>query len=255
VPERLGVRHVYRRVLGLYRAEFRYLILLAALVFVPLGLAESIEIEIDTDEVSLVEGLLLLAAFLGDLSIILVGTVFYSGAVGGLVVERLRGERVAPLALLRQLPLARLAAIDLLVTFGTGFGLILLLVPGLAFLVWFCLAAPVAEIEHRGVAGAMRRSRELVRGRFWTVAGAVLPVWVVTWVADAALDGLAVAIIGETLIAGWLATTVALTLTSPLFALTVADLTVELARSRDASPEAPADGRRPPAGARRSSRA
>jgi len=227
------VRDVYRRVLSLYRAEFRYLILLAALVFVPVGLAEAIDIEIDTEEVSVVEGVLLFAAFLGDVSIIFVGEVFFSGAVGGLVVEKLQGERAPLPALLRRLPYGRLAAIDVIVTLGTGLGLLFLVLPGLAFLVWFCLAAPVAEIEHRRVFAALRRSRELVRGHFLVVASSVIPIWTLTWVTEGVLDVVALELIGETLVADWIATTVALSLTAPLFALAVAGLAVELASRND----------------------
>jgi hypothetical protein len=214
--------HVYGRVLGLYRAEFRSLIALAALVFIPVGLAKAVPIEIEAGEVSVLEGLLLFAVFMAELAIIFVGIVFYAGAVGGLVA----GNRTSLWTLLRRLPYLRLAAIDVIFTVGTFVGLGLLIVPGVVFLTWYCLSAPVAEIEHRRVLDAMRRSRQLVRGHFREVAAAVVPLWVLTVLVETGLSEL----LGEGLPTEWLATTTALMLTSPLFALTVADLTVELAK-------------------------
>jgi hypothetical protein len=193
------------------------------------GLAKAVPIEIDTNEVDAIEGLLLFALFLVELAVIFIGIVFYAGAVGGLVLERLRGERPDLPGLLRRLPYLRLAAIDLIFTLGAGIGLVLLIVPGVVFITWFCLSAPVAEIEHRGMRDAMRRSRELVRGRLWQVAPAVVPLWLLIALVEAGFERGAVELLGEGVPAEWTGTTAALILTSPFFALTVADLTVELA--------------------------
>jgi hypothetical protein len=71
--------------MGLYRAEAGYLLPLAAVVFIPVGLAEAIPIEIDVNEVGVVEGIALFAAFLADLAIVFVGVVFFSGTGIGLL--------------------------------------------------------------------------------------------------------------------------------------------------------------------------
>lgn len=206
----------------------------------PVGLAEAIPIEIETGEVTVIEGIALFAAFLGEIAVIFIGLVFYSGAVGGLVLGRLRRERTSLATLLRRLPYGRLAAIDVLVTLGTGIGLLLLVVPGLLFLTLYCMAAPVAEMERRGIGAAMSRSRELVRGHLPAVAAAVVPVWLLTTAVEAGLEALGTSIGGESVVADWISGTLALTLMSPLYALTVADVTVELAllKSGGAWPEA-----------------
>ncbi len=61
-----------------------------------------------------------------------------------------------------------------------GAGLLLLVIPGLVFIVWFALAGPLLEAEKLGVMQSMRVSRELVRGSFWRVAGVVHPLAVIT---------------------------------------------------------------------------
>jgi len=48
-------------------------------------------------------------------------------------------------------------------------GIMIFVVPGLIFLVWFALAGQVAVLEGRTFWSALRRSRELVKGRGWRV--------------------------------------------------------------------------------------
>ena len=83
------------------------------------------------------------------------------------------GERDSPfprmMPLLRALPLKRLVAVDIVLTLGSAFGLLLLVVPGLVFLGYYSLAPALIKLEHRGVWESMRRSAELVRGDFWRV--------------------------------------------------------------------------------------
>jgi len=52
---------------------------------------------------------------------------------------------------------------------GTAIGLLLLVIPGLIFMAYFSISPALVKFEHRGVWGAMRRARELVRGNFWRV--------------------------------------------------------------------------------------
>lgn len=49
-------------------------------------------------------------------------------------------------------------------------GLILLIIPGIMFMVWFSFAPYVLINEEKRGTEALSRSRELVRGRFWQVA-------------------------------------------------------------------------------------
>ena len=65
------------------------------------------------------------------------------------------------------MPIKRLILLDLVLTFGTALGFLLLVIPGLIWLAYFSLAPALIKFEHRGVWDSMRRSRELVRGNFW----------------------------------------------------------------------------------------
>ena len=59
---------------------------------------------------------------------------------------------------------------------GRALGWSRLVVPGVLAFVWLGLAAPVVEIEHRGIRAAFRRSVELVRGKFFLVAFVLIPI-------------------------------------------------------------------------------
>lgn len=65
----------------------------------------------------------------------------------------------------RALPrLLRLILAQFLATIVVMIGLVLLVVPGVIFSLWFLVLAPVAMLEQRGVTGTLKRSRELMRG-------------------------------------------------------------------------------------------
>lgn len=65
----------------------------------------------------------------------------------------------------------RLLGAALLIGLTVIGGLILLIVPGLIFAVWFSLTAYAIVDEDLGVIDGMKRSRNLVRNRFWDTAG------------------------------------------------------------------------------------
>lgn len=65
----------------------------------------------------------------------------------------------------RALPrLIALLVANLLVTLVVGFGFLLLIVPGVIFMLWFMLVVQVVVLEQVGPTEAMKRSRELMRG-------------------------------------------------------------------------------------------
>ena len=50
-------------------------------------------------------------------------------------------------------------------------GLILLIIPGVIFAVWFALAMYILILENKGIMESLSKSKELVKGHFWTVFG------------------------------------------------------------------------------------
>jgi hypothetical protein len=64
----------------------------------------------------------------------------------------------------------------ILAAIGITIGLILLIVPGLILLTWWCLIVPTIVLESRSAGESFSRSRELVRGHAWSVFGVIVLV-------------------------------------------------------------------------------
>ena len=86
--------------------------------------------------------------------------------------------------------LGTLIAAGILAGIAIAIGFVLLIVPGLVFLTWWCLIVPVVVIENRGVAEAFGRSRELVRGHGWTVLGVVVVAAILSAVASGVIEAI-----------------------------------------------------------------
>jgi hypothetical protein len=139
--------------------------------------------EVFADQTSLPLSLLTALSASG---VVLLGTVFLSGFLSRLVREVEGGsERASVWTVVRTLPWGRLIGADLLVGLLVVVGLIALVIPGLAAIVFFAVVGPVIEIENRPVIAALRRSAHLVRRHFWPVVLLVLlPLAVATGIFD-----------------------------------------------------------------------
>lgn len=147
------------------------------------------------------------------------GEVIYAGVVAAMVTTA-PGERPPSVrSLIGHLPLLRLAAVDLGWVLVVALGLIALVIPGFLFMTWFALVAPAVEVEGGGIVDSFRRSRELVRRRFWLVFWLIIPVLIggdllAEWGQSLSLWGL-----GEGWLADWIASVVANLISSPPYAL------------------------------------
>jgi hypothetical protein len=92
-------------------------------------------------------------------------------------------ERVRPY-------LGTLIGAGILAGLGIAIGLVLLIVPGLILLTWWCLIVPVIVFERKRVGESFSRSRELVRGHGWTVFGVVIISVLATAIASAGIQSI-----------------------------------------------------------------
>ncbi|MHA1583410.1 MAG: zinc-ribbon domain-containing protein [Candidatus Baldrarchaeia archaeon] len=67
----------------------------------------------------------------------------------------------------------------------TIIGLILLIIPGIIFLVWFCLTPVVIVLEKSGATEAMSKSKELTKGNWFHVFGVLILTAIILLVASA----------------------------------------------------------------------
>ena len=63
-------------------------------------------------------------------------------------------------------------------------GFVLLFVPGIVIMVALWVYMPAIVVEKRGVGGAFSRSRELTKGRRWSIFGVLIVVGVMYWIAS-----------------------------------------------------------------------
>jgi hypothetical protein len=151
---------------ALYRAHWRHLLPLAAAFYLVIAVATLL--------LTLALGLIgALVAAVGSL----VGYFWLAGALTEAVADIRDGRADFSL----QETFARvwprvwtLLGAGLLAVLGIAVGLVLLIVPGLVLLTWWSVISPVIVLERRGAIESFGRSRELVRGRGWSVFAVVI---------------------------------------------------------------------------------
>jgi hypothetical protein len=236
VSRRAEILSAYVRIGRTYARWAPTLLLLALIVFVPLGLVHAITVhaEIGSFDVdSVVEVFAAAAAVLALAATGLIGEVFYTGAVA-ISLTHPHDDRPPSLReTARMINYGPLIAIDLIYGVAVAIGLVLFVLPGLVAFVWLALAAPVVEIEHHGVRAALARSVRLVRGKFLLVAAVMVPIEIVGDALTNLATEIAHDLLGETLLSKWLADVLSNLAFTPFFAVAAVLLTVDRIREKD----------------------
>jgi len=239
VDERLSPLGAYARIGRAYLRWARFLLTLGLIVFVPVGFVHSLAVEADIGSLDFggVVVLLGLAAALVVLVVTgLLGEVFYTGAVAASLTHTHEGRPPTLREIARAIDYGRLIAVDLIYGAAVAIGTLLLVVPGILAFVWLALAAPVIEIERRGVRDSLRRSVQLIRGRFWLVLVVLFPIEVVGEAVTAVATGIAHDLVGDrTFISHWLADVLSNLAFTPFYAVAAVILTVALIHEKDGS--------------------
>ena len=193
------------------------LLLIGAVVFVPLGLLDAVPDQaVHVDSVNGISDLATVAVLVAVLTqsvTVLLGEVFYSGAVAVLIARTPPGGRPSLLRLARSLAYGRLIAVDLLFGLGIAVGLVLLVVPGVVAFTWFALAGPLVELDGLGVRAAFTGSPRLASEAL----------------SDAAL-AIAHRVLGDTVLADWLAESATNIGLSPFYAVAAVLMTLQLSQ-------------------------
>lgn len=227
---------IYARIGRTYLNWAPSLLLLAAIVFVPLGLLHAIALESQLDSPAFSSGFELVATLLAVLALAatgLIGEVFYTGAVSISLTHPRDGHPPSLREIAGMISYGPLIAVDLAYGAIVAIGLALLVVPGVLAFVWLGLAAPLVEIEKRGVREALARSARLVRGKFAVVTLVLVPIELLgdalTGVAASLADGL----LPADFLAEWLTATLANIAFTPFYAVAAVLITVERIREKD----------------------
>lgn len=173
---------VLRDAVRFWRRHFWYLTGIAALLWLPLaaleltGLAHGIEI--DTDRFQ--PGDILVNVVIVLVFELLV-TELLAAASEKIVADDLHGTGLpSAREFLATVPWVALLTGTLVYEIGVGVGLIFFVIPGFVVAVWGVVTGPVIVAEGSRALRAPGRSRDLVRGSFWPVAGFVLLAFVLS---------------------------------------------------------------------------
>ena len=131
--------------------------------------------------------------------------------------------------------LGTVAIASILASIGIGIGLVLILVPGLILLTFWCLIVPEIVIGGAGAIESFRRSWRTVRGYAWNVFGAFILVWLILIVAEFVIE-----LILNAIPDGWssfIADLVAGSLVAPFIATVVTTMYYRLTAAHGEQPE------------------
>ncbi len=188
---RLALGRIGRETVSVWRGDVVSLTLLAALIEVPLVLAEVL-LHIDPSWRRVIEGE---RRATGAGFVVLYGALSHhllAGMLEGVVAAVRRGQpRPALGAVLRGLPWGRLLVADVALTAMAFVGFAAFVVPGLVVLTWFSIVGPVINLERRGVVASFRRCHHLVAQHPWAVAFVAVTTFVVPEVIVGAVATLA----------------------------------------------------------------
>lgn len=173
---------------SLYTKFFRRFFVVAVIVYLIVNLLNAVVATLFGHGVGIA---LLLALITAVVS--LVGTFWLQGALVFAVDDVRDGtidttigqvfERVRPY-------LGALIVAGILAGLAVAIGLVLLIVPGLILLTWWCLIVPVIVLEGKQVGESFSRSRSLVRGHGWTVFGVVVITAILTGIASGIIQSI-----------------------------------------------------------------
>jgi hypothetical protein len=153
-----------RRSIAIYRSNGLFFAGYAAWLLLPyagLILAQLIPDETISDLIML---LLALTMFLLDLW---VATIMVRGARDILLGRPVNTQELIASSTERFRSVVFVDVLIMLIVLG---GFILLIIPGLVFAVWYALSTHAAMLDDKHGMEALTASRELVRGKFWSVA-------------------------------------------------------------------------------------
>jgi hypothetical protein len=232
--ERAGLApaRTLRRIAEVYVEQAGFLLPVALLLFIPVGLVEAAGehlFELETEDLDAATVAALIPAAMAQVATSAFGEVFFAGVAMAAVSQSMEGRARAPLRkLVRTLPYGSLLAVDLLFSFGLALGIVLLIVPGLIFFARYVLAGPLLKLERRGVRGSFRRSRELGRGHALPLLVLLGGLWLATDLLSSYLGEGGGLNFGESLVGDWAVATVIELLVTPVWAVAVCVVTLRL---------------------------
>lgn len=234
----LRLRSLYGEIVRTYFAWARTLLPLAFFVFVPLGLVHAIPVHVEATSFDFENGIAVFGAVLAVLLLVttgLLGEIFYAGAVAIALTHPRDGDGRPPSLrrIATMIDYRVLIAVDLIFVVLVALGVVAFVIPGLLAFIYLGLAAPVAEIEQRGIRASLARSVQLVRGHFWLVLAVFAPIEIFSGAVTNAATHTTHALLGDSLVAAWVTDTATNILLTPFYAVAAVLLAIGLIAAKD----------------------
>lgn len=169
VPK-LAIGSVLRVVWRVYRRRWKVLVPLAVIVLLPQSAADALIGEVEVDRVETLSDVAKLSEIPLAVAINLGGEALYAGLVAAFVLEWIGTKPIQSLwAAIAEVKIWRLIVLDVILAIGTTLGLVVAVVPGVAFYTYTYVSPALIELDAVGVRTALRDSLRLIRGSFWRV--------------------------------------------------------------------------------------
>jgi hypothetical protein len=242
-----GLGDILSTAFEVYRANAAKLVVIVAIVVIPLALLTSLfanvvfavetrTVEIGGQTVTTVvdtRGVFtsLIAAAIGAVIAFVMGFVLQA-AVTRAAAQAVIGDPVDTEASYRYgfKRLGSVILVSLLVGLILLGGFILLIIPGIIFMVFLAVTIPALVVEDKRGTDALGRSWNLVKGAFWHVLGTI----VVAGIIVSLVSGIISAIGGDNFLVSWIFTSIGQIITVPFSALVSVILYLDL-RARQES--------------------
>lgn len=207
----LSVGEMFDGAIRLYRTHFTTLIKIAAVVLGPIALIDVIAtaaigpvdmstmllVDPEANPMEVFEPLIPLYVVLTITSVLsFLGSTLVQGASISVLAHSYRGETIDWQTSLKTgaRRLVPLVVATVLISLGSGIGLVFCLVPGIYLFTMWSVTPAALVTERLGAIRAMGRSFDLVRGRFWPVLGALVLSYLLYIVVSQIIGGVASAI-------------------------------------------------------------
>lgn len=245
LPQR-GIGEILSTAFEIYKANAAGLLLIVAIVVVPLSFIgafiEGVLFAPDTERVTVLgetietvspraAGVAILVALVGALIAVVINAVLQAALMRGAALGSI-GDPVDIDASYKW-GFARFGSvllISILVGLAVIGGFILLIIPGVIFLVMFSVSIPALVVENLRGTEAMSRSWNLVKGFFWHALGVIVVAGIIAAVVSAIIG----AIGGDNWFVGWIFQAIAQIITAPFSALVSVLLYLDLRARREA---------------------
>jgi hypothetical protein len=222
-PRTLG--EILSEAFRIYRENAAQLIVIVAIVVVPLSFVSAVIVRLFGDPEDQSFGVtlaaLLVAAAIGVIIWAILQAAMLRGAAQATIGDPVDVEASYRWGLAR---FGSVLLVAVLVGIVVGVGFLLLVIPGIIFLVFLSVSEPALIVENRRGTEAMSRSWNLVRGNFWHALVVILVAAIITGV----IQGILSAIGGDNWFVAWIFTAIAQIITAPFTALVTVLLYLDL---------------------------